>query len=79
MCSMCGGAQGEDPGYAWTVTVIGFWLQLALGLVCFVLSLAWVLQVQPCSDVRVHAPAPLRAIRNASWHVQHVCMLWYEA
>jgi nitrate reductase NapE component len=38
-------AQGEDPDYAWTVTVIGFWLKLLAGLVGAVLSVAWMLQV----------------------------------
>lgn len=56
-------AQGEDPDYAWTVTVIGFWLKLLAGLVGGVLSLAWMLQV----------PHPLHA-DSAYLPASHACI-----
>jgi len=37
--------QGEDPSYSWTVTVIMFWVKLALGLIALALSVAWILQI----------------------------------
>lgn len=37
--------QGEDPGYAWAMTVLGFWLKLVLGVLGSCLSVAWLLQV----------------------------------
>ena len=58
--------QGEDPDYAWTVTVISFWLKLAMGLVCFVLSLAWMLQVQLC--IHPPPPPPPRRLQTPACH-----------
>lgn len=37
--------QGEDPDYKWTLTVMGFWLKLFLGLVGIAISVTWLLQI----------------------------------
>ena len=40
--------QGEDPDYAWAVTVMLCYLKLLLGLVSVVLSVCWLVQVVLC-------------------------------
>ncbi len=37
--------QGKDPGYAWAVTVIMFYLKALGGLIGTVLSICWMVQV----------------------------------
>ena len=37
--------QSDDPGYVWALTVLGFWLKLAVGVVGTILSICWLLQV----------------------------------
>ncbi len=37
--------QGEDPGYAWAMTVMSFYLKAVGGLVGGVLSVAWMVHV----------------------------------
>ena len=37
--------QGNDPGYMWAMTVLGFWLKLAIGVLGACLTLLWLLQV----------------------------------
>ena len=42
-CIAC--LQGEDPDYAWALTVIGFYLKLLFGLLGVVLSVCWLVQI----------------------------------
>jgi hypothetical protein len=42
----CSAVQGEDPDYAWAVTVIMFYLQGLGGLIGTVFSLCWMVQVR---------------------------------
>lgn len=37
--------QGEDRDVSWTITVLGYYLHLATGVVCAVLSLMWMLHI----------------------------------
>ena len=37
--------QAEDPGYAWALTVLGFYLRALGGLVSAVLSVTWLVHV----------------------------------
>lgn len=37
--------QGEDPDYRWTLTVMGFWLKLFMGLAGLAISVCWILQI----------------------------------
>lgn len=37
--------QGSDPGYMWAMTVLGFWLKLAIGILGACLTTLWLLQV----------------------------------
>lgn len=37
--------QGEDPTYAWTITVIMYWVKLLLGIASFAITIMWVLQI----------------------------------
>ena len=37
--------QGNDPGYMWAMTVLGFWLKLVIGVLGACLTVLWLLQV----------------------------------
>ena len=43
--SACWALQGNDPGYMWAMTVLSFWLKLAIGVLGACLTLLWILQV----------------------------------
>ena len=38
--------QGEDPDYAWVVTVLTFYLHLVCGVIGAVLSASWLIQAR---------------------------------
>lgn len=41
----CDGVQGEDPDYMWIITVIMFWVKLAVGILGGIVSILWLAQV----------------------------------